>query len=291
MPRTSWGDLRGLPVFLPDSVAEQSRIAAVLDTVDEAISQTETVIAKLKQIRTGVLQDLLTRGLDKNGKLRDPVVHPEQFRNSTLGRIPIGWEALTLEESCEWFSGGTPERSRASWWAGAIPLLTPKDMKSLELSDTSEHITEEALQSASRLMPEDTVFIVVRGMILAHTFPVCLSSVPFAFNKDIKAIRGRGKLNNRFLALWFAANADLFLRRATEATHGTKKLDTAELYRARIGVPSPEEQEAIITHIETVAQEEAAEIATHDKLLRLKSGLMSDLLTGRVQVPPDLDLN
>ena len=46
------------------SPKEQSRIAAVLDSVDEAIAKTEAVIAKLRQVRAGLLHDLLTRGLD-----------------------------------------------------------------------------------------------------------------------------------------------------------------------------------------------------------------------------------
>src|SRR5205807_5585812 len=71
---------------------EQSRIAAVLDTVDEAIAKTETVLAKLRQVRAGLLRDLLTRGLDHNGQPRDPIVHPEQFQDSRIGRIPRGWD-------------------------------------------------------------------------------------------------------------------------------------------------------------------------------------------------------
>ena len=72
-------------------LSEQSRIAAVLDTVDEAIAKTEAVIAKLKQVRAGLLHDLLTRGLDEHGQLRDPVAHPEQFQDSPLGWIPAEW--------------------------------------------------------------------------------------------------------------------------------------------------------------------------------------------------------
>lgn len=67
---------------------EQSRIAVVLDAMDEAIAKTEVVIAKLKQVRAGLLHDLLTRGLDEHGQLRDPIAHPEQFQDSPLGKIP-----------------------------------------------------------------------------------------------------------------------------------------------------------------------------------------------------------
>ncbi|MEQ1848225.1 MAG: hypothetical protein ABL983_21915, partial [Nitrospira sp.] len=80
----------------------------------------------------------------------------------------------TLRESCEWFSGGTPSRSKTEWWKGDFPWLTPKDMKLFELSDTSEHITKEAALFGSRIVSDGTVFIVVRGMILAYSFPVVL---------------------------------------------------------------------------------------------------------------------
>ena len=66
-------------------IEEQIAIEVVLDTVDEAIAKTEAVIAKLKQVRAGLLHDLLTGGLDENGQLRDPIAHPEQFQDSPLG--------------------------------------------------------------------------------------------------------------------------------------------------------------------------------------------------------------
>jgi len=74
----------------------QAYVATVLDTVDEAITKTEAVIAKLKQVRAGLLHDLLTRGLDEHGQLRDPIAHPEQFKDSPLGRIPREWMVSPL---------------------------------------------------------------------------------------------------------------------------------------------------------------------------------------------------
>ncbi|MGH7823784.1 MAG: restriction endonuclease subunit S [Candidatus Binatia bacterium] len=271
------------PVWLPE-LSKQRTIGAILRLMDDAIAKTEAVIAKLKQVRAGLLHDLLTRGLDEHGQLRDPIAHPEQSQDSPLGRIPKEWLCWTLQEAAEWFSGGTPDRSQASLWQGNVPFLTPKGMKVFELSDTSEHISD-AGQTGSRLMPEGTVFIVVRGMILAHTFPVCLSTRAFCFNQDIKAVRGRAGLTNRYLGHWFAANSALFLRKATEATHGPKKLDLNELHRVYIGVPSPIEQQVIVDRVETMDLNIGLTTAEKTKLDPSKSGLMNDLLTGRVRVP------
>lgn len=267
---------------------EQSRIAAVLDTVDEAIAKTEAVIAKLRQVRAGLLHDLLTRGLDAHGQLRDYFAHPEQFQDSPLGRIPSEWEPKTLEHAADWFSGGTPSRSQHSYWSGEVPFLTPKDMKVFEVSDSTEHISEEAAKTGSKVMAPETTFIVVRGMILAHTFPVCFSTRPLAFNQDIKAVRAREGLAPRFLAHWFASNAWMFLRKTTEATHGTKKLDLKELHRVYIGVPKPEEQDAIVKRIDEADVAIQLEVKKCAKLGLLKSGLTADLLTGRVCVPENI---
>ncbi len=73
---------------------EQTKIAEILTTVDCAIEQTEALIAKQQRIKTGLMQDLLTRGIDEQGNLRSEKTH--QFKDSPLGRIPVEWEIRRL---------------------------------------------------------------------------------------------------------------------------------------------------------------------------------------------------
>lgn len=277
--------------MVPDlSPPEQVHIAKVLDTLDTTIRQTEAIIEKLKQVKQGLLHDLLTRGIDANGELRPPQSQaPHLYKDSPLGWIPTEWAAVPLASCTNWSSGGTPNRAVRSNWVGQVPLLTPKDMKSFELADTTEHISEGAAATGTRLMPADTVFIVVRGMILAHTFPVVLSLRPMAFNQDIKAVCPGPGLRPRFLAHWFAANKDLFLRKVTESTHGTKKLDADQLLPVHIGLPPEPEQQAVVERYSALDARIATEKECAFQLLALKSGLMDDLLTGRVRVTPLLD--
>jgi type I restriction enzyme S subunit len=91
--------VRRLEVPVPP-LSEQRSIAEILDTLDEAIRKTEQVIAKLQQMKQGLLHDLLTRGIDANGELRDPERHPEQFKDSPLGWIPRGWEVAAFLTQC-----------------------------------------------------------------------------------------------------------------------------------------------------------------------------------------------
>jgi len=94
-PAVNEADVRRLLVPAPDP-SEQRVIATLLDTVDEAIAKSEAVIAKLKQVRAGLLHDLLTRGLDEHGHLRDPEAEPEQFEKSPIGSLPRTWEVKVL---------------------------------------------------------------------------------------------------------------------------------------------------------------------------------------------------
>lgn len=97
-PAINERDIRSIRIFAPRST-ERNRVATLLDTIDEAIAKTEAVIAKLKQVRAGLLHDLLTCGLDEHGQLRDPIAHPEQFKDSRLGRIPREWVVSSIDST------------------------------------------------------------------------------------------------------------------------------------------------------------------------------------------------
>ncbi len=86
---------------------EQSKIGAVLSTVDRAIEQTQALIAKQQRIKTGLMQDLLTRGIDEHGNLRSEQTH--KFKDSPLGRIPVEWEVRDLQSLLA--NGSSPLRS------------------------------------------------------------------------------------------------------------------------------------------------------------------------------------
>src|SRR4051812_29165226 len=73
---------------------EQAKLADLLATVDMAILQAEALIAKQQRIRIGLMQDLLTRGIDKHGNIRSEMSHI--FRDSVAGRMPEEWCIRTL---------------------------------------------------------------------------------------------------------------------------------------------------------------------------------------------------
>jgi restriction endonuclease S subunit len=76
--------------------SEQTKIAEILSTVDRAIEQTKALIAKQQSVKTGLMQDLLTRGIDENGNLRSEQTH--SFKDSSLDRIPVDWNVKRMDE-------------------------------------------------------------------------------------------------------------------------------------------------------------------------------------------------
>lgn len=268
--------LRALPVLLPP-LAEQRKIAEVLCSVDDAIERTEAVIEQVRRAKQGLAQQLLTRGL--------PGRHT-RFKQTEVGEIPEEWEVVPLGDCGRWMSGGTPSRAQARYWQGDIPWVSPKDMKALWLEDSEEHISPEAQEAGAPLVEPGTILMVVRGMILAHSFPVGILKRSAAFNQDVKALSCRGGLNPEFLVQVLSLRAAEFLTLVDAATHGTKRLPTEALQSVRIAVPPLEEQKIIAAALKHCDDRVIREGEALRDLRRLKSALMHVLLTGQVRVEP-----
>jgi len=70
----------------------QIKISDMLRSADRRIDIAEELIAKHQRTKTGLMHDLLTRGLDESGQLRPPRAEaPELYKESPLGWIPIEW--------------------------------------------------------------------------------------------------------------------------------------------------------------------------------------------------------
>ncbi len=156
----------------------------------------------------------------------DPSRNPRQWRREYLGDL------VAIH------GGGTPSKQRSEFWNGDIPWISPKDVRVPRLRESALHVTQSALDEAKvRLLPPDTILVVVRGMRLIHTVPICLTQVPVTINQDLKALVPKEALMGEFL-LWCleSMHAEL-LSLVTIAGHGARRLETDKLLSRRIPVP------------------------------------------------------
>ena len=147
-------------------------------------------------------------------------------------------------------------------------------MKAEDLFDSQDHIAETVPHTTSlKLLPKDTVAIVVRGMILAHTFPVCVLRVPATINQDLKALIPSQPIDAQFLAACLRSQAGFVLEQVSEAGHGTKRLDAQGLQKIRVLRPGTEHEQTFATRIQAI---EALK-ATHRTALAQLDALFASL--------------
>ena len=142
-------------------------------------------------------------------------------------------------------SGGTPSKTNEGYWSGDIPWVSSGEMAERRIYDTELKITEEAARKGSRLVPAGTVLFVVRGMSLAKEFRVALTMRQVAFNQDLKALECADDIDPGFLFYALLARKEYIRDLATEASHGTKKLESAVLDSVEIPIPARDEQERV----------------------------------------------
>lgn len=187
-----------------------------------------------------------------------------------LGEVPAHWTVAPLKHLVSLRSGGTPSKDRLEYWDGGLPWASAKDLKVTALHDTQDHITQFAVDSGvAELIPAGSVLIVVRGMILAKTFPVSIAAVPMAINQDLKALDCRAGIHSRFIARLLEAAAPESSRLTDEAGHGTKALRMETWTAMRLPVPPEQEQRAVVAFLDHETAKIDALIAEQEKLIEL----------------------
>lgn len=241
-PYINFSDLAQFEFALPPS-DEQANLVEALAAFEESLESTESLSEAADKLRHSLMVDHFE------------AVCAEYRKVSEIGR---------------WHSGGTPSRGNAAFWGGPIPWVSPKDMKLAELDAAEETLTPEGVEAGSKLMPKDTIMIVVRGMILAHTFPVARMLVPAAFNQDMKALVVSDEYRPKYIQYWFEYAAPRYLRLVSESSHGTKRLESEKLFSLAVPKLDLDEQDEFIEHVDDVRAAVSNAKSRHADVLTMK---------------------
>lgn len=286
VPHLFQADLREFHVELPP-LPEQRQIAAVLDTIDDAIRKTEEIVAKLKQVKQGLLHDLLTRGIDDNGELRDPDRHPEQFKQSPLGRIPKKWEFTRLAAVADVRSGFAKNENQAIREPVEVHYLRVANVQDgfLDLRDLSKILIAKKDIERYRLISGDLLMNeggdldkLGRGTLWEGDVSPCIHQ------NHVFVVRCGPRVVPQFLDAWTGSGpARRYFMLAGKQTTNLASINKTALGQLPVVVPDRAEQQSTIQVLSEAARRLAAEQEESGKLKSLKAGLMEDLLTGRVR--------
>jgi type I restriction enzyme, S subunit len=276
------------------AMVEQEAIADILDTLDKQIRHTEAIIAKLQQLKQGLLHDLLTRGIDANGQLRPAREQaPQLYKASPLGWIPREWD---LEHLSSKAAHGKPHIKTGPfgsalkgehWVQEGCPVITIGSLgigellesELLYIADKDEkRLADYALQSGEIVFSR--VADVGRSVVIGdNQAGWIMSSNLMKISLDTKLV------NPQFLQYQLAHEgiAKLQIRRFVNSA-GRDVANSATLNQLLFLWPEKEEQNNIVERVDAFDIRLDAEKNELTKLKKQKSGLMDDLLSGRVRV-------
>jgi type I restriction enzyme S subunit len=265
------------------SPAEQNSIVGVLDKLDDLIRLKQSEIEKIRKIKVGMLNDLLSCGLDENGELRNPKKNPDHFKNTEIGLIPKEWDVVPLKAIGEIKSGGTPARSVPTFWGGNIPWATPTDLTSLKgkyLRSTKEFITNQGLiGSAATLLPIGSLLVTTRATIGA----IAIAGNPVTTNQGFKSIIPGADADSEFYYYCLHMVIPAMRRLAIGSTF--MEISKTDFEMIKIQQPRKHEQIEIAKILKNIDETIRLKTGLYEKYKKIKTGLMHDVLTGLRRVP------
>ena len=264
------------------SLPEQQLVAKIFNLIDRAIEQTETIIAKQKRIKIGLMQDLLTKGVDEHGHIRYEATH--EFKDSPLGKIPKEWEVNELRHHISYISYGftnpMPEAGDGPYLVTAININDGKILYDT-CRRTSIHAFNMLLTNKSR--PKLNDLLITKDGSLGRL--AIVDRVPLCINQSVAIMRTNEKVEAHFLKLLL--ESPRYQKTIADDAGGStiKHIYITKIDKMFLGVPrSKDEQKQILKIIDKYNAVIEAEKIKLSVLKRTRQGLMQDLITGNVCV-------
>ncbi len=295
VPSISRDWLNKIRFFNPDK-EQKRKIGMILQGVDQAIEKTEALIEKYQQIKAGLMHDLFTRGIGADGKLRPPREQaPELYQQTPIGWIPKEWHPLKLKDILKDSGGylqtgpfGSQLHAHEYTYEG-VPVVMPQDINDGKVDAISiARITEHRAQSLLKhRLKVDDIIIARRGE-LSRAAAIEDLERDWVCGTGCFLLRlGGSNLDARFFSHMY--RYAMVQRQVAGLAVGSTMPSLNNEIMGKLIFPymSKEEQSAIAGKVELT---EARITTLQSELIKLnkqKSGLMHDLLTGKVPVNVD----
>lgn len=194
------------------------------------------------------------------------------------------WPTRALRDCGVLLTGGTPTRSEGRFWGGAIPWISAKSLKTFDLADSEDRLTEDGATQVT-VVPRGSVLFVVRGMSLANEFRVGTALRDVTFNQDLRALIPAPDVDGRYLARFLQASSNHVLSMVDEASHGTKRLTSDRFERIDVPLPPILEQRRIAEILDKADALRAKRRAAIAQLDTLTQTILVDMFGDNVFEP------
>ena len=234
------------------------------------------------------MHDLFTRGIGADGKLRPTREQaPELYQETPIGWIPKEWDCDFLDHLAVRGSGHTPSKSHPEYWNGGIKWISLADSSRLDklyISDTQYEISNLGMQNSSAVLHPAGIVVLSRDAGVGKS---AVTTIPMAVSQHFMCWRcDEERLHNIFLYYWLQHNKRFFENIAMGSTILT--IGLSYFKKLKIGHPVAISEQRKIASTLLTSEEKLVSLRTElSKYKQIKSGLMHDLLTGKVPVSVD----
>ena len=237
-----------------------------------SLNKQDEIVACLDKVQTviGLRQQELMH-LDNLIKARFVELFGDPVNNEK------GWITDTVDNLCkEIYGGGTPSKVHPEYYEdGDIPWVSSKDMKTDILIDSQIKINQMGVEnSTARLVPVNSVIMVIRSGILKHTLPVAINIVPITVNQDLKVFIPSERILTRFLAVQFKMHEKDILTGVRAVT--ADNIEFNSLKQRKLIVPSIELQQEYVLFLEQVDKSKVVAQHMLDEAQKLFESLMQE---------------
>ena len=273
-------------------IAEQAKIAEILETADQNIEQTEALIAKQKRIKTGLMQDLLTKGIDEQGNIRSEDTH--EFKDSPLGRIPVEWEVYKIDDLATHVSSGvTPKGGESVYQNDGILFIRSQNVhfRGLKLNDVA-YISEEIHRSMKRSeVFENDVLLNITGASIGRCCYMPNFNCKANTNQHVCTIRLKEANSCDAGYLSYVIESSIGQNQILQFNAGGNRegLNYQQVRSFQIPWAKDDERLRIFTIINSLNETIETLNSELNKQYRLKTALLQDLITGKKRVIPLLN--
>ena len=262
------------PLVIPiPTIKEQEKIASILSTVDEQIDNVDALIEKNKELKKGLMQTLLTKGIGHT-----------KFKKTEIGEIPEEWETINLGQLAEIKRGASPRPISSPKWfsekknVGWIRISDVTKTKKY-LNDTEQYLSDEGVAKSRLVKPNDLIMSICAtvGKPIILNMEACIHDGFVVFDNLDK-----NKILTDYLYYLLQKKEQDFKGMGQTGTQAN--LNTSIVGSTTITLPSLKEQGKIASILSEVDDKIEEYENKKQKLEELKKGLMQQLLTGMIRV-------
>jgi type I restriction enzyme, S subunit len=267
---------------------EQVKIAEVLSTVDRAIEQTEALIAKQQRIKTGLMQDLLTRGIDEEGNLRSPKTH--NFVDSVCGPLPSDWSCTPFGDCWRTSPQNGLYKPQSHYSDDGTPIVRIDGFRNGDL------ITNQTFRRVRVAPIESRAFALGTGDLLinrvnsiewlgkAALVGSLLEATVFESNMMRIRVDPQRMMPEFAILVLSSPHAYRHFLRCAKTAIAQASINQDDVRSLLFALPPRAEQERIVDGVQAAQRAEERLTGAAVKLCLLRTGLMQDLLTGDCRV-------